>query len=629
MKKSRISLSIIFILVLSLTLSVSAFAYDVAAELRDVSEIPADLTGKIVILHSNDVHGAIDGYAYIAYLRSVYESRGAEVILVDAGDYSQGDPRVSIYKGATAFELMNAAGYNYATLGNHEFDYGFESLMENINSANFKVLCADVFDDGKTILTPHDVYTSASGVKIGFFGMETPETLSKIMPGLVTQFHFASNTNGKTELYDVAQGEINALKDEGSDLVIGIFHLGLYDESAPDGHRSIDVYKATSGIDFIIDAHSHTVMSRTFDGAPIQSTGTKFAYVGVVVIDSAKKQVEDSYLISTEGLEKDPAVSAVSDRITAEVNAAYGAPFAKSEVTLNGAKAPQGNRDSETNNGDLITDSMLWNILNVEGSLKVDNDHVVAVTNGGGIRAAINPGDVSMKDVNTVLPFGNTLAVIYVKGSELLEAMEASTFSTPIGGYPQTAGIKWTLDMTKEYDANDETYPDSTYYGPKSINRVTIHSINGKPFDPEDVYAVVTNNFCAAGGDTYFVFKNASDQFDTGIPLDEALMTYITEELDGVISAEKYAEPRGDVTIITAAPEPAAEEPAATEPVKPAEETPKTEEEYYTVVAGDCLWKIAKRYYGDGAKWGIIYKLNTDSIKDPSLIYIGQKIRVR
>ena len=626
MKKTKLFFSTVLVLILSLALSISAFAYDVKADIKTLDEIPEDLTGKVVIIHTNDVHGAIDGYAYVSALRDTFEAKGAEVIIVDAGDFSQGDPRVSIYKGATAIELMNAVGYSYGTLGNHEFDYGYESLKENISKANFKVLCADVFDNGAPILTPHDVYTAKSGLKIGFFGMETPETLTKVMPGYVTKLHFASNSNGKTELAECAQGEIDALKAEGSDLIIGLFHLGLYDESAPDRHRSVDVYNETNGIDFIIDGHSHTVMTGTEDGKPIQSTGTKFQTIGVIIIDSAEKKIESNFLIATEGLEKDEKVKAVSDKINDEVNATYGAPFAKSEVTLNGAKAPQGNRDSETNNGNLITDAMLWNILNVEGSLKVDKDHVIAVTNGGGIRAAINPGDVSMKDVNSVLPFGNTLAVIYVKGSELLEALEASTFSLPIGGYPQTAGMKWTLDTTKEYDANEETYPESTYYGPKSIQRVTIESINGKPFDPDDTYAVVTNNFCAVGGDTYYVFKSASDQFDTGIPLDEAVMNYITEELNGVISAEKYAAPRGDLTMITEKEEPKTEEPKHEE-VEP--EEPKTDAEYYTVVAGDCLWSISQKYYGTGTKWGILYDLNAEAIKDPRIIYIGQVIRVK
>ncbi|MBQ3669105.1 MAG: 5'-nucleotidase C-terminal domain-containing protein, partial [Clostridia bacterium] len=181
------------------------------------------------------------------------------------------------------------------------------------------------------------------------------------------------------------------------------------------------------------------------------------------------------------------------------------------------------------------------------------------ITNGGGIRAAITAGDVTMNDVKTVLPFGNTLAVVYVTGSELVEALEASTFCTPdpIGGYPQTSGIELTLDTTVPYDQG-ELYTvagkESSYYAPASIKRVTITSINGEPFDENATYAVVTNNFCAAGGDTYAVFYRAYSEgagFDTGITLDDALVEYIAEELGGVIG-EYYAEPRGSLTIILA-----------------------------------------------------------------------------
>ena len=549
MKSINKALALILALVMTLSLSVGASAdYAVTADVKELGAVAADLTGKTVILHSNDVHGQIDGYAYIAALKAEFVKRGAEVILADAGDFSQGDPYVSLSKGASAIEMMNAAGYNIVTLGNHEFDYGYTQLMENLSKAAFKVICADVLKDGKTICDPNLVYTTKSGVKLGFFGMETPETQTKVNPGLIQGITFLSNSAGKTELYDCAKAQVEALKKQGADLVIGLVHLGVDDESAADGHRSADLLAKVEGIDLLIDGHSHTVMTAGENGAAIQSTGTKFANVGVVVIDNTSKKIESRFLIATEGLAKDEAVAAAAKKIADEVDAKFGAVFAKSEVELNGAKAPNGNRDSETNSGDLITEAMLWNVLKEDGSVTVAKENVVAITNGGGIRAAIKVGDVTRKDINTVLPFGNTVAVVYVTGAELLEALEASTYSLPIGGYPQTTGIKWTLDQGKAYDANAETYPGSTYYGPKSINRVSIQSINGKAFDPSATYAVVTNNFCTAGGDTYYVFKNASAQFDTGIVMDEAVMEYVETELKGVISS-KYAEPRGDVTI--------------------------------------------------------------------------------
>ena len=193
---------------------------------------------------------------------------------------------------------------------------------------------------------------------------------------------------------------------------------------------------------------------------------------------------------------------------------------------------------------------MRWKVLQNKDGLTVNEDHVVAITNGGGIRAAIAKGDVTKKDINTVLPFGNTVAVVYVTGEQLLEALEASTFSTPtaVGGFPQVSGINFTIHTGKAYDKNDATYPESTYYGPKTINRVVINSVNGKEFKANEVYAVVTNNFCAAGGDTYYAFKAASAQFDTGIPLDEAVMEYVTKELKGVIG-EQYAAPQGRILL--------------------------------------------------------------------------------
>lgn len=527
-------LSVLLAMAMVLSLTVTSFAADTAADAK------AEMAGKTVILHTNDVHGAVEGYAYIAQLKADYEAKGAEVILVDAGDFSQGTTYVSSTKGADAVTMMNAAGYDVVTLGNHEFDYGYAQLKENMSKAKFKVVCADVFnEDGTPIFDANYTYTTKSGVKVGFFGMETPETQTKANPALIKGLTFATGD----AFTKAAADQVAALKD--ADVVICLAHLGVDAESAP--YRSTDLYAAVKGIDFIVDGHSHTVMTKGEKGEPIQSTGTAFANIGVIVIDDASKKIESNSLYEIkEDTAKDATVATAAKTIVDRVDKEYGVVFAKSEVTLNGAKAPNGNRDSETNNGDLITDAMLWKVMQNKEGLTVDADHVVAITNGGGIRAAIKPGDVTKKDINTVLPFGNTVAVIYVTGAELLEALEASTYSLPVGGFPQVAGINFTLSTAVAYDANAETYPASTYYGPKSINRVVINSINGKEFKADDTYAVVTNNFVAGGGDTYYAFAAASAQFDTGIPLDEAVMEYVTTELKGVIGAQ-YAAPQGRI----------------------------------------------------------------------------------
>lgn len=535
-------LSVLLAMAMVLSLTVTGFAIEDTATTREpeVMTEEATMAGKTVILHTNDVHGAVEGYAYIAQLKADYEAKGAEVILVDAGDYSQGEVYVSDTKGLDAVEMMNATGYNVVSLGNHEFDYGFAQLKDNMSKAKFKVLCADVFNaDGTPIFDANYTYTTKSGVKIGFFGMETPETQTKANPALIKGLTFATDD----AFTKAAADQVKALKDD--DIVICVSHLGVDAESKP--YRSTDLYAAVKGIDFIIDAHSHTVMMKGENGEPIQSTGTKFANIGVIVIDDASKKIESNSLYEIkEDTAKDATVAAAAQKIIDRIDKEYGAVFAKSEVELNGAKAPNGNRDSETNNGDLITDAMLWKVMQNKEGLTVNEDHVVAITNGGGIRDYIKVGNVTKKDIKTVLPFGNTVAVIYVTGAELLEALEASTYSLPVGGFPQVAGINYTISTAVAYDANAETYPASTYYGPKSINRVTINSINGKEFKVDDTYAVVTNNFVADGGDTYYAFAAATSKFDTGMTLDVAVMEYITKELKGVIG-KQYAEPQGRI----------------------------------------------------------------------------------
>ena len=552
MNKTRKLLALVLSLVMVFAIAIPASAdYDYAA---NANIVYSSFEGKTVILHSNDVHGALAGYAYMPALKAQFEAAGAEVYMVDAGDFSQGTVYVSSSLGASAVTMMNAAGYDIVTLGNHEFDFGYQQLKQNLSSAKFSVICANVYLDetGETIYEPTKMIETASGLKLGFFGMETPETATKVNPALITEISFSTFD----DLYASAQLAVDSLKEQEADLVIGICHLGVDAESAANGYRSIDLYEKVPGIDFIIDGHSHTVMTSGENGEPIQSTGTKFANIGIVVIDNETKQIEGHYLMDTRGLAEDPTVAAVAKGIMDTVDAAYNTPFATSEVFLNGERDP-GNRTEETNLGDLITDAMVWKVRSTGGIEEYYDAPLVGVTNGGGIRASIEAGDVTKKDINTVLPFGNTVAVIYTTGAELLEALEASTFSTPeaIGGFPQTSGIEWVLDTTVPFDQG-EVYTlngkEGSYYAPASIKRVTIKSINGEPFDENAIYGVVTNNFCAAGGDTYNVLNRAFSQgfgFDTGIPMDEAVMEYVTEVLGGVIGQE-YAEPSGLATQI-------------------------------------------------------------------------------
>nr|MCR5264535.1 5'-nucleotidase C-terminal domain-containing protein [Clostridiales bacterium] len=383
----------------------------------------------------------------------------------------------------------------------------------------------------------------------------------------------------------------------------------------------LNVYENTSGIDLIIDGHSHTVMTSGEGGEPIQSTGTKFEYIGVIVI-SPEGEIDDHYLVSTEDLGSDDGIMSLVHDIDDKVEAAYGNVIGYCETQIDGER--ETNRTAETNNGDLTADSMIWFAENNLELSEYELSHLLVLFGGGGLRAGLPVGDVTRKNIYEIHPFGNTVCLVKVSGEELLELMEASTAFVPdlCGGYPQSANIVFTVDCTKEY-ASGDAYPNSTYHQPYEIRRVTIESVCGQPFDPEAEYTIVTSDFGALGGDTYYLLST-KQRYDTGILLDDMLEQYITQALGGVISEERYGTPRGDHKMITEAAE------SDSQPAELAAESdaPDQDVTVYTVVAGDCLWTIAGEFYGDGLRWTDIYAANIDIIADPSLIYPGQGLVV-
>ncbi len=624
MRKWNKLLSLLLAMVMALGMTVSAMADEDTSGDADGApaaafEVPAEADGAIVILHTNDVHGAIEGYAKVAALEALYEEAGAYVLVMDAGDFSQGETSVSASQGAVAIELMNMAGYDAAAPGNHEFDYGYENLTKLAGAAQFPILAANITYNGELAFGDNVVFETEDGVKLGVFGLDTPEAKTKSHPGKTVGVEFAASE----DMYAVAQAQVDELTKAGCDYIICLGHLGIDDETAAAANRSIDLLEKVTGIDVFIDGHSHSTLdqiaektneNRTVGGTVVTSTGTKLANIGVVMIKDGEITTDN---ISSEVIAaaEDSEITARAAAIRAEIEKEYGAAFAASEVLLNGDKAP-GNRTEETNLGDLITDAILWYATKDGEDMGVAKENVVALTNGGGIRAPIAIGDISKNDVNTVLPFGNTVAYITIKGEALLEALEASTYTTPdaVGGFPQVAGISFTIDTTKTYDQGD-LYPGSTYYAPKSINRVTIDSVNGQDFDPEATYVVVTNDFTAAGGDTYYAFSVAT-VVDTGTPMDEALMAYITEVLEGTVPADKYAEPAGRITVVTEAAEPAEPDAKPDEPAAAVTFSDVTEANWhYAFVTAMVNDGIVTGYPdgtfkpGDSVNWGAALKM--------------------
>lgn len=543
-------------ILLALVLLVCAFA---PASLADQK---VDLKGKLVILNTNDVHGYAMtdssvpsmGYAQIAAYKKLALSTGAEVLLLDAGDATYGQPIINLSKGMNAIKFMNAVGYDAMAPGNHEFDCGIDNLLQLADAAEFKVLAANITrtSDGTNFFAANTIFEKA-GWKIGVFGLDTPEALTKANPALMKGVSIAMNE----ELYACAQAQIDELTQAGCDLIICLGHLGIDDESAPN--RSIDVIANTNGIDLFIDGHSHSTIIESYPQKTVEgqekpdetlliSTGCYSQNLGEIVFDgeTLTASLIPASVATVPTAFGDEDVSAMVGAVNDEIEAQLSGVFATTEVLLDGNRDP-GVRTQETNLGDFAADAILWAANNA-----YSQPVAAAITNGGGIRATVNVGDISMKDMKTVFPFGNTIAVLTVKGSELLEALEAATYASPkaLGAFPQVSGIVFTVDTSVEY-VNGEQYPNTTYFAPANPgSRVTIESVGGEAFDPEKDYVIATNNFTAAGGDTYYCFGYAYSQtgYDTTIPLEDALVNYTNEVLGGVIGAS-YEAPAGRITI--------------------------------------------------------------------------------
>lgn len=547
--------------ILSLLLSVVMLAGLMAPAMAEKAP-----EGKLYILHTNDVHGRavadpkgnVLGYAAIAQYKKDLEAEGNAVLLLDAGDPIQGTPLTNLGMGKNAIEFMNAAGYDAMTPGNHEFDWGSDNLKQLQGIAKFPILSATILNSvGKEItFKANTIFETSIGLKVGVFGLTTPETSTKAHPDKVRGVEFLQGE----ELYKAAQAQVDELKAAGCDLIVALVHLGVAPESEPN--RSTDVLEKVTGIDLMIDGHSHTQLDKgqQVGDTLLVSTGEYGKNLGVVEYDGEKLKASlFNSLAKNTTIEMDGAlysallVAKLDEEVNALVNAADKAvkdelstPFAKTEVRLNGDRDP-GNRTQETNLGDFAADAILWAARQAMGE-----QVVAALTNGGGIRASIEAGDITMMDMKTVFPFGNEVSVLEVTGAELLEALEAATYSTPkaIGAFPQVAGIVFTVDTAVPFEQGEQ-YPDSTYFKPaKPGSRVTIESVGGEAFDLEKIYTIATNDFTAAGGDTYYAFRypNATSGYKTGVALEDALVRYIAEVLGGTVG-QQYAEPQGRITV--------------------------------------------------------------------------------
>lgn len=479
---------------------------------------PKDGEYELTLVHVNDVHGRANDGVGLARVRSIVKAleqdkKNGTVLFLDAGDTVHGTTFATLTKGESMVEVLNAAGLDYATLGNHEFNYGQERLEELIAMQKYKTLAANVTDKrtGKPLAGTYDI-RKIKGVKVGFFGLATPETYFKTNPNNVKNVEIA-------DPIPVAKAVVEQMKKEGVKFIVVVAHLGD-DESTEKKYQSIGLAEAVPEIDVIIDGHSHTELKEKniVNGVTIVQTGEYTKNVGVVKVDFDKLKdrnaaidytlyTKDVILNGDNPVPEDPKVKAVMDDIIKRQEMITSVKVGENPILL------QGNREfvrtGETNLSHLITDAMLW---------KTGAD--VAITNGGGIRASINPGEVTVGDVISVLPFGNYVITKEIKGSDLQKAVENGLKSYPdaLGAMAQVAG------MTVKFNVKNPAY-----------RKVLEIKIGDKKLDPNKNYVVATNDFMAAGGDGYESLAGGKDL--AHYPgLDEILIEYIQKE--GVVNRE-------------------------------------------------------------------------------------------
>ncbi|WP_338556514.1 5'-nucleotidase C-terminal domain-containing protein [Paenibacillus sp. KS-LC4] len=573
----------------------------------------------ITLLHTNDMHARAVrsesngelGFAQLAGIIDSYRASNPNTLLLDGGDAIHGTTFATLVEGESVVRVMNAMRYDAAVPGNHEFNYGYNRLVELEPQMEYPLLSANirVKKDDSPLFQPY-VIKEVDGVKIGIFGLTTPETAYKTHPKNVDGLVFTDPAEEAKAIVAELKGQV--------DVIVALGHIGQ-DESSAD--TSIGIVKEVAGIDVFIDGHSHTVLQKGLEGGHgtlIASAGEYTKYIGVVDlwIDQGKVVSKEAKLIDDKAaaaIAPDKKIAELVDSIVAEQQEVLSSVIGETSVKLDGEREQV--RAGETNLGNLIADSL-------RSITKAD----IAITNGGGIRASIDEGTITLGEIITVLPFGNQIVTLNVTGADIKAALEngVSDYPNPKGAFPQVSGISFKIDTAKAKGS-----------------RVHSVSVGGAPLDAKKQYTLATNDFIAAGGDEYTMFASYPQAGMFGA-LDEALTGYLREL--GTVSTAVEGRITEGATPSVASPTPSA--PSSSSggtkpkpqpkpeviqpgPAAPATDTikdvPATAADYahYTVKKGDTLWSIAKRY---NTTWQAIRDVN--QIKNPDRIYIGQQLKI-
>lgn len=485
----------------------------------------------VTILYTNDSHTYIDGqspelsYASVAALKKDLQDAGENVLLVDAGDHLQGTAYGSMDEGATITQLMNAAGYDVATPGNHEFDYGMTRALAAMKEAEFPYISCNFMDlRSNTRVLPDIKVFVLGGVRVAFVGITTPETITKSTPAYFMDeaqskyiYEILGGEDGQ-KLYDAVQKAVNKARFV-ADYVIGLGHLGVDPSSSP--WTSEEVIAHTTGFDAFIDGHSHTVMAskQVADASgklvTLTQTGSYLANVGKMTI-AADGTITTELVPTYENT--DAAVAAIQTEWIANVDEMLGKRIAVGEVNFYITDHVTGKRrirSAETNLGDFVADGIYTYFNEIEG-LNCD----LAIMNGGGIRTDVPKGDWTFKTCKQVSPFGNVACLMSVKGQQIQDALEfAARFAggeKENGGFLHVAGAKYDIitSLPNTVPTDDKSVWLGSATGTPRVQNVCIYNKKTgtyEPLDPNGTYALAGMNYTLRNyGDGFAMFNGAT-----------------------------------------------------------------------------------------------------------------------
>ncbi len=521
-------------------------------------EAPAGLTKNVVILFTSDAHAGIDqgwGYAGVAAIRDGLAVNN-HVVLVDNGDAIQGETIGTLTNGKAVIELMNEVGYDVAVPGNHEFDYGMSNFLTLSGEvAQYPYVSANFVYEEKPVFNPY-VIKEFDGVKIAFVGATTPKTITSSTPAYFQDengnfvYGFCQDDTGE-KFYAAIQSAVDAARAEGAQYVIVCGHLGT--EASCEPYTSIDVIYNVSGIDALLDGHAHETMPSNVvkgkDGKEVvrAACGTKLANVGALTITPDGKISSELYTWQNSvapaevfGL-KGNVVDAVNAKIASldEIRQTVVA-FTENTLYIND---PETNvriiRNAETNLGDLCADAY-----------RALSGADVAFVNGGGVRAQIPAGNITLDQIYSVHPFGNIMCMVEVSGQQILDALEWGARSNPgeTGSFLHVSGLTYEIHTYVASSAQSDE--NGMFAGVTGEYRVKNVTVGGEPLDVNKTYTLASHNYMLKNsGDGYSMFKGAKLLIDETLIDNQVLITYITVNLGGVVG-EEYANPYGQGRII-------------------------------------------------------------------------------